>query len=411
MGESAPGGRAKGVLPESATPRGGAGLMLGMATIGFALTFWAWALLSPLGSTLREQLGLSAFQQALLVAVPVLVGSLGRIPVGALTDRLGARRMFPTVALLTILPVLYLGHFAHSLTAYLVGGFFLGLGGTTFAIGVPFVNAWFPPERRGLALGTFGAGMGGTAISAFTTVQLSKVFGPSFPFDLVAAVLLVYAVLAAVLLRDRADRQIAPGSLLQRLAATLRMAATWQLSFLYAVAFGGFVAFSVYLPTYLTAAYQLDKSDAALRTAGFVVVAVAMRPVGGWLSDRLRPIPVLVAAFSVVAAFASVVAFQPPLLPVATTAFLGMAAALGAGTGAVFALVARMVAPERVGAVTGVVGAAGGLGGFFPPLVMGLVYGTLGGYAVGFVLLAATALVAALFTATVVAHRATPQPA
>jgi MFS transporter, NNP family, nitrate/nitrite transporter len=106
-----------------------------------------------------------------------------------------------------------------------------------------------------------------------------------------------------------------------------------------------------------------------------------------------------------------VVAFQPPLLPVATTAFLGMAAALGAGTGAVFALVARMVAPERVGAVTGVVGAAGGLGGFFPPLVMGLVYGTLGGYAVGFVLLAATALADALFAATVVAHRATPQPA
>src|SRR6185369_14767343 len=206
--------------------------MLAVATVGFALTFWAWALLSPLGSTLREQLGLSAFQQALLVAVPVLVGSLGRIPVGALTDRLGARRMFPTVALLTILPMLYLGHFAHSLTAYLVGGFFFGLGGTTFAIGVPFVNAWFPPQRRGLALGTFGAGMGGTAISAFTTVQLTKAFGPSFPFDLVAVVLVGYAILAAVVLRDRADRQIAKGSLLQRLASTLRMAQTWQLSFL-----------------------------------------------------------------------------------------------------------------------------------------------------------------------------------
>jgi NNP family nitrate/nitrite transporter-like MFS transporter len=394
-----------------ATPRGGAGLMLAMATLGFALTFWAWALLSPLGSTLREQLGLSAFQQALLVAVPVLVGSLGRIPVGALTDRLGARKMFPTVALLTVLPVLYLGHFAHSLAAYLIGGFFLGLGGTTFAIGVPFVNAWFPPERRGLALGTFGAGMGGTAISAFTTVQLAKTFGPSFPFDLVAAVLVVYAVLAAVLLRDRADRRIASGSLAERLAGTLRMSATWQLSFLYAVAFGGFVAFSVYLPTYLTAAYHLDKGDAALRTAGFVVLAVAMRPIGGWLSDRLRPVPVLVAAFSVVAAFASVVAFQPPLLPLATVAFLGMAAALGTGTGAVFALVARMVAAERVGAVTGIVGAAGGLGGFFPPLVMGLVYGASGGYAVGFVLLALTALAAAVFTATVVAHRAVPQPA
>ena len=235
--------------------------MLAVATVGFALTFWAWALLSPLGATLREQLGATAFQQALLVAVPVVVGSLGRIPVGALTDRLGARRMFPVVALLTVVPVLYLGHFADSLTGYLIGGFFLGLGGTTFAIGIPFVNAWYPPARRGLALGIFGVGMGGTAISAFTTVQLTKAIGPSFPFDLVAVVLVVYAAAAYLLLRDRADRPVAPGSMLGRLAATLRMAATWQLSFLYAVAFGGFVAFSVYLPTYLTTAYQLDRAS------------------------------------------------------------------------------------------------------------------------------------------------------
>jgi MFS transporter, NNP family, nitrate/nitrite transporter len=384
--------------------------MLAVATAGFAVTFWAWALLSPLGATLREQLGATAFQQALLVAVPVVVGSLGRIPVGALTDRLGARRMFPAVALLTVLPVLYLGHFADSLTGYLIGGFFLGLGGTTFAIGIPFVNAWYPPARRGLALGIFGAGMGGTAISAFTTVQLTKAIGPSFPFDLVAVVLVVYAAAAYLLLRDRADRPVAPGSMLGRLATTLRMAATWQLSFLYAVAFGGFVAFSVYLPTYLTTAYQLDRADAALRTAGFVVLAVAMRPIGGWLCDRQRPITVLATAFAVVATFAVLAAFQLPLIPVATIAFLGMAAALGTGTGAVFALVARMVAIERVGSVTGVVGAAGGLGGFFPPLVMGLVYGSLGSYALGFLLLAATAATAAVFTATIVRRRAAAVP-
>jgi len=393
----------------SNTPPGATGRparMLAVATVGFALTFWAWALLSPLGATLREQLGATAFQQALLVAVPVIVGSLGRIPVGALTDRLGARRMFPVVALLTVLPVLYLGHFADSLTGYLIGGFFLGLGGTTFAIGIPFVNAWYPPARRGLALGIFGVGMGGTAISAFTTVQLTKAIGPSFPFDLVAVVLVVYAAAAYLLLRDRADRPVAPGSMLGRLAATLRMTATWQLSFLYAVAFGGFVAFSVYLPTYLTTAYQLDRADAALRTAGFVVLAVAMRPVGGWLCDRLRPTAVLAVAFAFVAVFAVLAAFQLPLIPVDTIAFLGMAAALGTGTGAVFALVARMVAAERVGAVTGVVGAAGGLGGFFPPLVMGLVYGSLGSYALGFLLLAATAATAGVFTATIVQRRA-----
>jgi len=380
--------------------------MLGLATAGFAVTFWAWALLSPLGATLREELSLTSFQQSLVVALPVIVGSLGRIPVGALTDRVGARLMFPVVSALTILPVLYLGHLADSYAQVLVGGFFLGLGGTTFAIGVPFVNAWYPPERRGLALGVFGAGMGGTAISAFSTVQLSDAYGRNFPFDLVAAVLAAYAVVAYLMLRDRPDRAVAGGSMLARTVATLRMPATLQLSFLYAVAFGGFVAFSVYLPTYLTTAHGLERSDAALRTAGFVVLAVVMRPTGGWLSDRFHPVPVLVAVYGVVTVLALLASLELDLIPIGTVAFLGMAAALGAGSGAVFALVARLVAPERVGSVTGVVGAAGGLGGFFPPLVMGVIYGSLDDYTWGFVLLAVTAALAGLFTATTVRRRA-----
>ncbi|MGQ0480255.1 MAG: MFS transporter [Pseudonocardia sp.] len=373
-------------------------VMLGLATAGFAITFWAWALLSPLGPGLRTQLELTVFQQALLVAVPVFVGSLGRIPVGALTDRFGARRMFPALAALTVLPVLYLGHGAHSLTGYLVGGLFLGLGGTTFAVGVPFVNAWYPPARRGLALGIFGAGMGGTAVSAFSTVQLANAFGPSFPFDLVAGMLIAYALLAALLLRDRPDRQVATGGTLARLGSALRMRVTWQLSFLYAVAFGGFVAFSVYLPTYLVTAFGLDRADAALRTAGFVVLAVVMRPVGGWLSDRIGPVRVLLAVYAAATGLAVLAAFELPLIPGGTIAFLGLAAALGTGTGAVFALVAKLVPAERVGTVTGVVGAAGGLGGFIPPLVMGAVYGVLGAYPVGFLLLAATALAAGFAT-------------
>jgi MFS transporter, NNP family, nitrate/nitrite transporter len=384
---------------------GGAGQALALSTAGFAVTFWAWALLSPLGASLREELSLTAFQQSLLVAVPVIVGSLGRIPVGALTDRLGARRMFPTVALLTVLPVLYLGHFADSLTDYLVGGFFLGLGGTTFAIGVPFVNSWYPPERRGLALGIFGAGMGGTAISAFSTVQLAAAFGPSFPFDLVAVVLVVFAAIAFLLLRDRPDRAVPTGSVLARLAATVRMPVALQLSFLYAVAFGGFVAFSVYLPSYLSTAYGLERGDAAMRTAGFVVLAVAMRPIGGWLCDRFPAIGVLTGTYGAVTLLAVLAAFELPLIPVGTVAFLGLAAALGVGTGAVFALVARLVEPERVGAVTGVVGAAGGLGGFFPPLVMGLVYGAMGDYSVGYILLAITAAAAGALTTTAVRRR------
>ncbi len=279
--------------------------MLAFAATGFLVNFWAWALISPLGGAYRTELELSAFQQAFLVAVPVVVGSLGRIPVGALTDKLGARVMFPAVSVVTIVPVLFIGFVADSYPLLILGGFFLGVGGTAFAVGVPLVSAWFPPQRRGLALGVFGVGMGGTAISAFTTVRLADSSGRAVPFVIVAVVLLVYAAAAAMWLRDAPGRVPAQGSFLARTWATVRLPAVGQLSVLYAVSFGGFVAFSVYLPTYLGNAYDLTASDAATRTAGFVVLAVVMRPVGGWLSDRVGPIPVLTASFLAAAVLAA----------------------------------------------------------------------------------------------------------
>lgn len=377
--------------------------MLSLATAGFAINFWAWALLSPLGPLFKDSLGLSAFQQALLVAVPVVVGSVGRIPVGALTDRFGGRTMFPAISLITIVPVLFLGLAGHSsLAALLIGGFFLGLGGTAFAVGVPFVNAWFPPLRRGLAIGIFGAGMGGTAISALTTVRLVDSGGVAAPFIATAVVLAVYAVLAALLLRDAPGRTVPTESVTRRLLDTARLPVTWQASLLYAVAFGGYVAFSVYLPAYLKTAYGLTQADAANRMAGFVLLAVLMRPVGGWLSDRIGPVRVLAAALAVVTAGAAVQAFTPSLMPLGTIAFLSMAAALGAGSGAVFALVALLAPATKVGSVTGVVGAAGGLGGFVPPLVMGALYGAFDSYALGLAALAVVAAGTLAFTVTVV---------
>jgi MFS transporter, NNP family, nitrate/nitrite transporter len=385
-------------------------VMLAVATLGFAVNFWAWALLSPLGPLFRAtgRLGpLTESDVALLVAVPVIVGALGRIPVGALTDRYGGRIMFPLVSAATIVPVLFIGLFAQdSYTAMLVSGFFLGIGGTSFAVGVPFVNAWFPPERRGLAVGVFGAGMVGTAISALTTVKLYDGVGAAAPFLLTAAALAVYAVLAWFVLRDAPGRVVPQGSLVSRLVANARLPISWQAAVLYAVAFGGYVAFSVYLPAYLKTAYDLAPADAANRMAGFVLVAVLMRPVGGWLSDRIGPVPVLAAGFAVVAVGAGVAAGEPILEPIGAIAFLSMAAALGSGSGATFALIARVTDPSRVGGVTGLVGAAGGLGGFAPPLVMGYVYGRTESYAIGLGLLSVTAVLTLVLTLTVVRRTA-----
>jgi NNP family nitrate/nitrite transporter-like MFS transporter len=385
----------------TAAPTGaarGATLNLAICTVGFLINFWAWALLGPLGPGLKEKLGLSFAAQSLLVAVPVLVGSLGRIPVGALTDRIGGRVMFPLVSIATIIPVLTLAFVQSSYWGMIFVGFFLGIGGTAFAVGVPHVSAWYPPARRGFAIGIFGIGMGGTAVSNFTTVKLVQNYGPKTPFLLVAALLAVYAVVAFALLRDAPGRTPSAVPPLRRTAEVARLTVTWQMCFLYAVGFGGFVAFSVYLPAYLRTAYGLTANDAALRTAGFVVFAVAARPIGGWLSDRIHPVPVLVWSFSGVAALAVVQAFQPVLIPLATIAFLGMASFLGAAAGAVFALVGKVAPPDKVGAVTGLVGAAGGLGGFVPPLIMGWVYGVEGSYAIGLMLLSDIALAAAVYT-------------
>ena len=398
--------------PASPTPAptalpAGAMRMLALATLGFAVNFWAWALLSPLGPRFQELLDLSGSQQALVVAVPVIVGSLGRIPVGALTDRFGGRVMFPVVSMATIVPVLFIGLAGQSsFVSLLVGGFFLGIGGTAFAIGVPFVNAWFPPERRGLAIGVFGAGMGGTAISALTTVRLVTDVGSAAPFVITAVMLAGYAAAAWVFMRDAPGRVVPTTSVRTRLGAAARLPITWQAAVLYAVAFGGYVAFSVYLPAYLKTAYGLEQADAANRMAGFVLLAVIMRPTGGWLSDRVGPVRVLVGVFAVVTVAASIQSFTPSLAPLGTIAFLTMAAALGAGSGATFALVAASCPPQQVGSVTGLVGAAGGLGGFVPPLVMGAVHSATGSYGLGLALLAVVAAASLVLTTTIVRRTA-----
>ncbi|MFE5945405.1 nitrate/nitrite transporter [Streptomyces sp. NPDC056480] len=381
---------------ETKLPNAAAYRNLVTATVGFTLTFWAWDLIAPLASWYGDRLGLSSFEQSLLVAVPVLVGSLGRIPAGALTDRYGAKLMFPLVSALTIIPVLLLIVVKDNYGLLLVVAFLLGLGGTTFAIGIPLVNSWFPPEKRGLALGVFGMGMGGVALSGYFTPRIAK-HGENLPFIVVAIALAAYAVLATFLITDRPDRPVPTASLATRLGAAGRLRVTWELSALYAIGFGGIVAFGVYLPTYLKTWYELDPTDAGTKAAGFALVTVVFRPIGGWLSDRIHPALVTAAALGVVALLAIVQAFDPPLNPGGTTALLIMAAGLGTASGSVFALVSQVTPQAKVGSVTGIVGAMGGLGGFLPPLVMGAIYSAKGSYSIGFMLLSDLALAGCVY--------------
>ena len=375
----------------------GAWRALALVTIGFGVNFWAWALLSPLGPVYLER-GLTA-DASLIVAIPVLVGSLGRIAMGGLTDRFGGHLMFPLVSLITVIPVLFLGFVGqYTYPTLLVGGFFLGIAGTTFAIGVPYVNSWFPPAKRGMATGLYGVGMGGTAISAFTTVPLVNSIGDAAPFVLTALALTVYAIVGWLFMRNAPAWEPSRKNILAQSAAVMTLKVTWQACYLYALSFGGYVAFSVFLPTMLQNWYGLEATDASFRMAGFVIVAVIMRPLGGTLSDSLGAARTLLISYTAVALAALALAFQPALMPIGTIAFIVMAAGLGLGSGAVFALVAQTSDPSVVGSVTGFVGAAGGLGGFVPPLVMAAIHAVSGSYSLGIVLLLLATLGAIVVT-------------
>ncbi|HSK24001.1 MAG TPA: MFS transporter [Egicoccus sp.] len=393
--QSAAGASGAGVT-SGAVPSG-AWRALVVATLVFTTTFWAWGLLSPLAADYRDQLSLAPVQVSLLVAVPVILGSITRVALGALTDRFGGRLVFTVLSLAVVAPLLLLTVF-ESYPLLLLGALLLGVSGASFAVGIPFVSGWFPPERRGTALGIYGIGNLGTAIAAFTTQPLASATSRAGVFLFVAAIMVATSALAWFVGRNAPSWQPQTVPMATRLRTALRLRVTVDLAALYAITFGGFVAFGVYLPTYLQEIYGLTAADSAARAGGFILLATLSRPVGGILSDRIGAPRVLATALAVVGVGAIVVAFELAL-PAATVAFLAVAAALGVGNGAVFALVGRRSPADAVGAVTGFVGAAGGLGGFLPPLVMGAVFQATGSYAIGLMLLSNVAFAGLVYTA------------
>ncbi|WP_280177659.1 MFS transporter [Mycobacterium attenuatum] len=375
---------------------------LALATWVSTINFWAWNMIGPLSTTYAEQMLLSSAKASLLVATPILVGALGRIAIGSLTDRFGGRAMFMAISLASIAPVLAVG-LAGKYGSYpllLVFGFFLGIAGTIFAVGIPFANAWYPAARRGFATGVFGMGMVGTALSAFFTPRFVRWFGLFTTHVIIAVALALTAATCVLVMRNSPDFTPNTGPVLPKLAAAAKLRVTWEMSFLYAIVFGGFVAFANYLPTYIKTIYGFSAVDAGARTAGFAVAAVVARPVGGALADRFAPKYVVLGSLAGTAALASIATLKPPPDVFSALTFITLAIFLGAGTGGVIAWVARRSPAQSVGTITGIVAAAGGLGGYFPPMVMGATYDPVeNDYTVGLALLVATALVALAYTA------------
>ena len=350
-----------------------------LATLAFAVAFVGWSLIAPLAKRFQDDLDLTNTRTLMLTAVPVVLGSLLRIPVGALTDRLGGRVMFPIVLVVSAIPAVIFG-FVEGYAALIVVGFFLGIAGSSFAVGVPFVAGWYPKERQGFALGVYGMGNIGTAIAAFGAPAIVDWLGRE-ALGIVAAILLVATAVVFYSMAEDPPRGPAVDY-----GAVLRSGwKLWRLALLYFVTFGGFVAMAVFLPKLLRDWFDISLTNAGLRAAGFTAVATLARPVGGFLSDKIGSATVLVVVFvgaGLDAAWLAHISSDPTWLPV-TIACLTLAGFLGLGNGAVFKAV-PLDFPEATGAATGIVGAAGGLGGFFPPVVMGIVKDHFDTYALGF---------------------------
>ena len=362
-------------------------LPLALATTSFTLSFAAWGLIGGLASTFTKLYSLTASETALLVAVPVLLGSLARLPMGMLTDRFGGRWVFTALLGFSSLAAVVVP-MTTSYSTLLVAAFLIGMAGSSFAVGAAFVSRWTPAARQGTALGVYGLGTMGQSLAVFAGPVVAARWGWPAVFYATSGLLLLWAAIFAVMARNPVG-VVRPASAAAMMTVLRRAPIAWLLGGFYFLTFGGFVAFSIYLPTLLRAQFGLEPADAGFRSAGFVVLATLMRPLGGWLADRIGGAQVLSWVFGGVSLFALLLMW-PSMVPF-TVGALGCALLLGLGNGAVFKLVPEHF-PKDTGTVTGLVGALGGLGGFFPPLVLGLFRDQLGAIWPGFVLLSATAL-------------------
>jgi len=370
--------------------RSGSPSTLFSAFLYFDISFMIWVMLGPLGNGIAKEFALTATQKGFMAATPVLSGALLRLVLGPMADRIGARKTALIAVLLTFMPLALGAYATNSFEMVIIIGILLGIAGASFAVALPMAGRWYPPEQQGLVMGIAGAGNSGTVLAAIFAPRLAAYFGDWRPVFLVAMIPLVITwVVIAFLAKD------APGkATIKSMAEYLKVIAqkdTWWFSVLYSVTFGGFVGLASFLPIFFHDQYGLDPVTAGSYTAFCVFAGSFIRPVGGWLGDRFGGIRVLIALYGVTAVLALILGFLPPLFVETILLFLLMSL-LGAGNGSVFQIVPQRFSKE-IGIVTGIVGAAGGVGGFILPSVLGVLKDTTGSYGSGFLVFTVAALI------------------
>ncbi len=362
------------------------------AFLYFDVSFMVWVIFGPTTPFIADQLHLSATQKGLLTAIPLLGGSFFRPILGLIGDRIGGRRAGLAGLTLTLIPLIAGWRYATTLPQLLTIGFLLGIAGASFAVALPLAGRWYPAEHQGLAMGIAGAGNSGTLIVTFFGPRLAQHYGWHIVFALALVAVLFALIVFVILAKDSPERPATkPWPKYARLLYTVD---TWRFCFLYSITFGCFVGLASFLSVFFHDQYHLSKIQAGDFTTIAVLSGSFLRPVGGWLSDRLGGFRLLLALF---AGFSICLLALSALPSVSTSLILlffamGM---LGMGNGAVFQLAPQRF-PEDIELITGIVGAAGGLGGFFLPSILGALRDYSGSYALGLLCFGIVASIAVL---------------
>ncbi len=362
------------------------------AFLYFDMSFMVWVLLGPLAVHISKDLGLSAAQKGMMVAIPVLGGALLRVVMGLMVDHIGPKRtgLIGQIIVLGALAWAWLTPLDTIGDIYLLGTL-LGVAGASFAVALPLASRWYPPEHQGLALGIAGAGNSGTVLAALLAPGLANLYGWQPVFGL-ALVPLGLALVLYLFMAKEPPQRPAPQRLAQYFGV-LRDPDTWWFMFFYAVTFGGFVGLASSLVIYFNDQYGLSPVTAGFFTAACVFAGSMMRPIGGGVADRLGGVRTLSALYLTAAACLVAVSFAPASRWVALALFVLGMMALGMGNGAVFQLVPQRFRRE-IGVITGLVGMAGGLGGFYLAASLGWSRQWTESYQSGLLLFAALAVLA-----------------
>lgn len=338
---------------------------LPLQTADLIAGFMVWVILSSLLPYIKQDIPIPTNQIALVTAIPVVLGSVLRVPFGYFANLLGARAVFLASFIALAAPVWFLSE-ATSYQELLIGGTFLGIAGAVFSVGVTSLPKYYPKEHHGFVNGVYGFGNMGTALTTWLAPVAAVALGWRAAVKLYLILLAVFVIINFVL-GDRDEPRVKT-PIGEQMKAIGRDARLWFLSLFYFVTFGAFVALTVYLPNFLTSHYAMDGVSAGIATSAFIVVAAVVRVLGGWLADRFDCYRLLAAVFAGIAAGAVVLAVAPGL-PAYLTGIYLISLACGIGNGGVFKLVPAYFT-KQAGLANGIVSMMGGLGGFFPPLAL-----------------------------------------